>query len=129
MVPRLTVVRHEHAIRSHHEKIVWFASAADAPLQAPLSVPAPRYGDLYVHSVDDGSVQVWLRTDASHWDSIDMFHPHPFLRDHVLHILPSREPRWVTKDTVRTYKARAKKRARDTSVICKHPCRSNRPEV
>ncbi|KAI9060075.1 hypothetical protein FKP32DRAFT_1605747 [Trametes sanguinea] len=107
---------HDHAIRGRSEKIVWFSSASDTPLQAPPSVPTPHYGDLYVHSVIDGSVQVWLRTEAGTWASIDMFHPHPYLRGHVLNILQNREPRWVTKDTARTYKARAKKRARGISV-------------
>ncbi|KAI9070015.1 hypothetical protein FKP32DRAFT_1586433 [Trametes sanguinea] len=112
----LAVDRHDHAIRSRNEKIVWFSSSGDAPLQAPPSVSASRYCDLYVHSVAGGSVQVWLCDESGTWNPVQMFHPHPYLRGHVLNILPNHEPRWVTKDTARTYKARAKKRVRDVSV-------------
>ncbi|KAI0715219.1 hypothetical protein C8Q76DRAFT_795998 [Earliella scabrosa] len=109
------VKRCSHRIRKSTEYTVWYASTGRDTLNAPPSIPCSRYGELYVHAVADGAVQVWLRTATSEWQSIDILHPHPYLSGYVLHILPNCEPRWVTKDTVRTYAGRAKKRARELS--------------
>ncbi|KAI0351855.1 hypothetical protein OH77DRAFT_1429136 [Trametes cingulata] len=104
------VVRHERGIRSRNEKTIWFASSGGDLLSIPPPLPLARFGDLYVHDCTDGSKQAWLFSDTSQWLSIDLGHPHPYLKGYMLNFCANGEPSWVTKDTIRTYKGRTKKR-------------------
>ena len=63
-------------------------------------------------------MQLWLRDCSQAWVPVDALHPHPYMPDYVLYILHNHEPRWVTKDTVRTYRGREKKRAFAVTAIC-----------
>ncbi|KAI0323604.1 hypothetical protein GY45DRAFT_1376197 [Cubamyces sp. BRFM 1775] len=105
----LHVVRHERGIRSRGEKTIWFASSSRHLLPTPPKLPLARVGDLYVHSCTDGAKQAWIFENAA-WLSIDLGHPHPYLKGYRLNFCANGEPSWVTKDTIRTYRGRAKKR-------------------
>ncbi|KAH9855537.1 hypothetical protein C2E23DRAFT_882921 [Lenzites betulinus] len=120
----LHVVRHSRSIRSRGEKTVWFASSGRDLLQTPPELPLSRFADLYVHTSTGGARQAWLRTHALKWASIDLCQPHPYLKGYMFNICTNGEPSWVTKDTIRTYKGRAKKREQDGQV---RPPTSSRP--
>lgn len=103
-------LRHEHAIRSRPEKIIWYASEGP-PLDAvPVAPTLAEVGDVYVHK-SEGDVQVWLRIENGRWLPVSERHPHPRLKDYVLRLLDNGDPRWVTKDTFRTYLGRRKKQS------------------
>ncbi|OJT09662.1 hypothetical protein TRAPUB_13858 [Trametes pubescens] len=68
--------------------------------------------DLYVHTSTGGAIQAWIAVDNLQWMSVDLEHPHPYLKGYVLNFCANGEPSWVKKDTVRTYKGRMKKRER-----------------
>lgn len=112
----LPVERHEHLIRGLKDKTVWFSSRGEELLTVPTAVPSPqlRLGDLFVHVSTGNRKQVWL-WDAERWIPTELHHPHPYLRGYVLNILANGEPSWVTKDTIRTYMSRVKKRERERS--------------
>ncbi|OBZ70787.1 hypothetical protein A0H81_09431 [Grifola frondosa] len=110
--PRAT--RHDHAIRGRGEKIVWYLSNGDSPLSVPPTVLA-QSGELFLHNYNHNSRQIWIRTPSLDWTLIDEGYPHPDLDEYVLH-LSNGEPRWVTKETMRTYKGREKKRERNIST-------------
>ncbi|KAI0687413.1 hypothetical protein C8T65DRAFT_747082 [Cerioporus squamosus] len=101
--------------KTRGEKTSWFSSAASQLLDVPPTLSLVKPGDLYIHNVDNGVAQAWLRTSAPAWVSVDTLHPHPYLRGYVLNFLKNGEPSWVTKDTVRTYKGRIEKRAREAN--------------
>ncbi|KAH9855121.1 hypothetical protein C2E23DRAFT_857853 [Lenzites betulinus] len=112
----LQITRYERGIRSQNEKTVWFASNGRDLLSTPPDLTAARVGDLYVHTRADGAKQAWLRSGISQWTSIELCHPHPQLRGYILNFCANGEPSWVTKDTMRTYKGRTKKRDKDQQV-------------
>ena len=110
----LSIERHEHMIRGLKDKTVWFSSRGNQLLTSPVDVPASqlRHGDLFVHVATGNRKQVWL-WNADRWNPIELHDPHPYLRGYVLNILANGEPSWVTKDTIRTYISRIKKRERE----------------
>ncbi|OBZ66265.1 hypothetical protein A0H81_13762 [Grifola frondosa] len=85
------------------------------PLTTP-SVPSAQPGDLFLHTHQDGSRQIWIRTYTPDWVPVKEEHPHPSLTKYVLRILANGEPRWVTRQTMATYKGRERKRQRDASI-------------
>ncbi|KAH9914571.1 uncharacterized protein B0H18DRAFT_125385 [Fomitopsis serialis] len=101
-------VRHEHAIRSRAEKVVWFASEGPPLTAVALPPTIANVGDVYVHKTL-GSVQIWLRAASGTWLPIAEQHPHPIITGYVLRLLENGDPRWVTKETFRTYVGRQKK--------------------
>lgn len=107
-LPHRGPTRHEHAIRSRPEKVVWYASEGSPLLVVPVAPTLAEVGDVYVHK-SEGEVQVWLRIDDGTWQPVGERHPHPRLKGHVLRLLDNGDPRWVTKDTFRTYLGRRKK--------------------
>ncbi|KAI0363037.1 hypothetical protein BV20DRAFT_1058394 [Pilatotrama ljubarskyi] len=113
---KLHVVRKEHSIRSTREKTVWFESRGRSMLSTPETVPLARFGDLYVHNSLDVK-QVWLRTAEQQWLKIDIYHPHPWLPGYKLHFIANGEPRWVTQDSLQTYKTRMEKRKREAEAL------------
>ncbi|KAI0323555.1 hypothetical protein GY45DRAFT_1376237 [Cubamyces sp. BRFM 1775] len=106
----LNVVRHERSIRSRNDKTTWFASSGSSLLQTPPKIPLARVCDLYVHTSASGDKQAWILASTLEWVSVDLGHPHPYLKGYLLNFCANGEPSWVTKDTVRTYKGRTKKR-------------------
>ncbi|KAI0701436.1 hypothetical protein C8T65DRAFT_656415 [Cerioporus squamosus] len=110
----LHVERHEHMIRGLKDKTVWYSTRGDQLLTVPVPIPSSRLrnGDLFVHVATGNRKQVWL-WDAHRWLPVELHHPHPYLREYVLNILANGEPSWVTKDTIRTYIGRLKKRERE----------------
>lgn len=101
-------------IRGLKDKTVWFSSRGDQLLTIPIAVPSSqlRLGDLFVHVATGNRKQVWL-WNADRWVPIELHDPHPYLRGYVLNVLANGEPSWVTKDTIRTYIGRIKKRERE----------------
>lgn len=78
----------------------------------PVAVPSAEVGDLYVHLASDAR-QAWLHSPSHEWISVEEKHAHPFLWDYLLRFLDNGEPRWVTKESLRTYNGRVKKAERD----------------
>ncbi|TFK79241.1 hypothetical protein K466DRAFT_606294 [Polyporus arcularius HHB13444] len=99
--------------KTRGEKTYWFASRATDVLDVPPTLALAKPGDLYIHTSNNGSKQAWLRATTPTWTSVELLHPHPFLRGYVLNFLKNGEPSWVTKDTVRTYMGRIEKRKRE----------------
>ncbi|KAH9842033.1 uncharacterized protein C8Q71DRAFT_854398 [Rhodofomes roseus] len=85
--------RHEHAIRSRSEKIVWYMSTGPVLPGVPIAATIADAGDLYIH-LNDGELQVWLRGKAAEWVPILERHPHPTINGYVLRLLDNGEPRW-----------------------------------
>ena len=114
----LLVQRHEHGIRGLTEKTTWYSSSANDLLDHPVPLASTRLnqGDLYVHTATGNRRQVWLWTADGRWMTVQLHHPHPYLKGYVLNILSNGEPSWVTSDTIRTYLSRIKKRARELSA-------------
>ncbi|OJT09672.1 hypothetical protein TRAPUB_13844 [Trametes pubescens] len=106
----LHVSRHQRGIRSRGEKTTWFASTSGELLLVPPDIPTACFSDLYVHSSPNGVQQVWLRSATAQWLSIELSHPHPYLKGYILNFCANREPSWVTKATMTTYNGRAKRR-------------------
>ncbi len=94
---------------------MWFSSTAAVELQVPPSLRLAKVGDLYVHTLGNGSKQVWILDPTQSWVSIKLTHPHPYLPDYVLNLQANGEPSWVTHDTIRTYQGRIVKAARDAA--------------
>ena len=77
-------------------------------MKSPAPIPDAVVGSLYVHKTPDGQ-ENWIRVNDGLWESVQAAHPHPFLKGYVLSFLSNGEPRWVTKESLRTYKGREKK--------------------
>lgn len=92
---------------------MWFSSTSRDLLSTPPDVPVARFGDLYIHTCTDGAKQAWVYGANGRWESVETCDAHPFLRGYVLNLCANGEPSWVTKDTMRTYKGRTKKRDKD----------------
>ncbi|KAI0738562.1 hypothetical protein C8Q80DRAFT_1124705 [Daedaleopsis nitida] len=99
--------------KTRGETTSWFASRSSQLLDVPPVLPQAVIGDLYVHASDNDIKQAWIRTAEPAWLSIELLHPHPYLRGYVLNFQKNGEPSWVTKDTVRTYRGRVQKLARE----------------
>ncbi|OSD00149.1 hypothetical protein PYCCODRAFT_1469680 [Trametes coccinea BRFM310] len=110
------VERKSRRIRSTREKTTWYESNSQSLLPSPLSVPLACFGDLYVHTAPDAK-QVWLHTAEKEWKRIDNYHPHPWLPGYVLHFIANGEPRWVTQESLRTYRTRLEKRKREEDAL------------
>ena len=97
------------------DKTVWFSSRADHLLAEPPFIEPCRirFGDLYVHYSAGDRKQIWLRNAHAQWESINLYHPHPYIAGYVLNIISSGEPSWVKSETIRTYEGRLKKRQRE----------------
>ncbi|RPD72397.1 hypothetical protein L226DRAFT_573146 [Lentinus tigrinus ALCF2SS1-7] len=118
----LSVTRTEHMMRlPARDKTVWFSSRADDLLAAPPFIEPSqiRFGDLYVHYTPGDRKQIWLRTADARWETIELYHPHPYITGYVLNIVSSGEPSWVKSETIRTYEGRLKKRRRDAVKAAK----------
>ena len=103
-------LRHDHAIRSRPEKIVWYASEGPPIEVVPVAASLADVGDIYVHKSEQ-DVQIWLRVENGTWLPVYERCSHPRLKDHVLRLLDNGDPRWVTKETFRTYLGRRKKQS------------------
>ncbi|KAH9931492.1 uncharacterized protein B0H18DRAFT_989616 [Fomitopsis serialis] len=112
--PLQTVVGrlHEHAIRSRPEKVRWYPASGPRLVDVPVAPAIASVGDLFINYFGDGQIQVWLRRDPPSWTKVNDSHPHPTIEGYVLRILDNGEPRWVTKETYRTYLGRDKKQER-----------------
>ncbi|KAH9840944.1 uncharacterized protein C8Q71DRAFT_854793 [Rhodofomes roseus] len=99
----------DHSVRSRAEKVVWYESqGTPGRLTAvPIAPTIADIGELYVHKTG-GKVQVWLRDASATWVSVAEQHPHPVMEGYVLRLLDG-DPRWVKKETYRTYIGRQKK--------------------
>ena len=113
-------IRTEVELRSHtgHGRLVliWFSSQSTDLLASPMSTPGTtlQNGNLYVHTASGERRQVWIWENGK-WSDVEIYHPHPHLTGYVLNLLSNGEPSWVTMETIRTYKGRAKKRERERS--------------
>lgn len=93
----------EHAIRSRDEKVRWYPASGPRISTVPVLPTIAAVGDLFINYYGDHQLQAWTRTDPPEWTKIHPGHAHPIIEGYVLHITDAGEPRWVTKDTYRTY--------------------------
>ena len=92
---------------------MWYSSTGPGYLQSPAPIPDAAIGALYVHKTPDGN-KAWIRIRDGLWDTVQTAHPHPFLKGYVLTFLDNGEPRWIRRESLRTYLGREKKILRET---------------
>jgi len=103
----LILHRQEHKIRGIDMFTRWYTLDGSKNI-ASTDIPTCQFveeGDLFINKLSDGGVQIWLRV-SERWSPVGVGHHHPTLAHHRLCLLPHGKPRWVTKQTQTSYKAR-----------------------
>ncbi|KAI6011561.1 hypothetical protein BKA83DRAFT_4131669 [Pisolithus microcarpus] len=104
--------KHQKAIRSHNDCVLWFSSMDSEPIGALSSSPkcyshALQDGDLFIHTHSHGH-QAWIWGEPS-WMPVQEGQSHPYIMGYYLSIAGSGEPSWVMGKTMSTYRVKNRK--------------------